>query len=211
MDNEQMIIESRAVGPFMKNGFVLACKATQQAAYIDPGDEAPQLLEWIEQKQLKLVSIPLTHAHMDHITGVGEVKAEHDVPIYLHPDDAQLYEGLEQQGIMFGFPCQPAPPYDHDLKEGDKLQVGRLTLDVIHTPGHSPGHVCFVVGQHVFCGDAVFAGSIGRTDLPGGDYNTLINSIREKILPLGDEKILHPGHGPDTTVERERQTNPFLT
>ncbi|HSR68130.1 MAG TPA: MBL fold metallo-hydrolase [Acidobacteriota bacterium] len=195
----------------MKNGFVLACRATKEAAYIDPGDEVEQLLQWIEQKQLKLVSIPLTHAHLDHITGVAKVKHKHDVPIYLHPEDAPLYQGLEQQGMMFGFPCDPAPPYDHDLHEGDTLKVGQLTVDVIHTPGHSPGGVCFVADQHVFCGDAVFAGSIGRTDLPGGDFETLIASIKNKILPLGDDKILHPGHGPDTTVERERRSNPFLT
>ena len=210
MGSERFVIEARAVPPFMKNGFILGCNQTRRAAYIDPGDEVSQLLEWVDKEGLELESILLTHAHMDHISGVSQVKKKWDVPIYLHPDDAFLYERAQEQAQAFGLECPPAPPYERELADGQSVQVGDLRLEVHHTPGHSPGGVCLVVDDHVFCGDAVFAGSIGRTDLPGGSYETLIASIRNRILPLGDSKILHPGHGPDTSVGRERRTNPFL-
>lgn len=210
MQDESFTIEAMALPPFHKNGYILGCHATRQAAYIDPGDEAEELLRWSDANGFSLSSILLTHAHMDHICGVGAVRSKGPYPIYLHREDAPLYEALERQGRAFGFEYPPAPPWDHELREGQDVHVGDLTLQVYHTPGHSPGSVSLVLGRHVFCGDVVFAGSIGRTDLPGGSYETLIESIRSKIIPLGDEKILHSGHGPDTTVGRERQSNPFL-
>lgn len=206
----EAIIESSAVQPFFKNGYLLACPRTLDCFYIDPGDEAQDLLSRITALGLRLVSIVNTHAHMDHICGVGRVKEVWDVPIYLHRDDLPLYRNLPVQGQWFGLSYEPAPPVDRFLTEAEPLRLGDLEVRVHHTPGHSPGHVCLEVGNHVFCGDTVFAGSIGRTDLPGGSYDTLMASIRERILPLGDGKELHPGHGPETTIGRERKTNPFL-
>ena len=205
------IIERQAVPPFMKNGYVLACPAGQEAVCIDPGDEAPGLMEWLDRQALRLVAIVNTHAHLDHISGIAAVKQKWNVPICLHPDDLPLYEHLSQQAAWFGLDYPPAPPVDRLLKDGETLQVGRLTLKVHHTPGHSPGSVCLEVGDDIFCGDLLFAGSVGRTDLPGGSFETLLRSIKEKILPLGDSRILHCGHGPDTTIGKEKRENPFLT
>ncbi len=204
------LIESAAVEPFFKNGYLLACPRTRDCFFIDPGDEAEDLLSRIAALDLRLVAIVNTHAHMDHICGIGRVKRDWDVPVYLHRDDLQLYKNLPLQGQWFGLRYDPAPPVDRFLSESERLCLGDLEIRVHHTPGHSPGHVCLEVAEHVFCGDTVFAGSIGRTDLPGGSYDTLLASIRERILPLGDEKILHPGHGPQTTIAAERKTNPFL-
>ncbi len=205
-----MVIERWAVEPFLKNGYVLACSKMRQAAYIDPGDESAQALDWIEGSGYELASVLLTHAHIDHICGIGSVIQRRKAPIYLHPDDEPLYNALEAQSQWFGLSCPPAPPVDRHLSEKEEVKVGELRLKVHHTPGHSPGGVCLEVGNHVFCGDAIFAGSIGRTDLPGASQAVLMRSIRDKILTLGDEKILHPGHGPDSTIGHERRTNPFI-
>ena len=206
----QAIIHRHAVGPFFKNGYIVGCPDTSQAIYIDPGDEAPELLHRLSQEELSLSAIVNTHAHVDHICGVQRVREVREVPIYLHKEDEFLYQNLEEQAGWFGLECSAAPPVDRYLEEGHSLQVGELTFQVYHTPGHSPGSVSLEVGEHVFCGDVIFAGSIGRTDLPGGSMETLLATIREKILPLGDEKVLHPGHGPDTRVGEERRSNPFL-
>ena len=210
MSSSSPLIEQRAVPPMMKNGYVLACRATGQAVYIDPGDEANELLDFVNGKSLNLISIVNTHGHMDHICGNRIVKQSCDIPIYLHRDDEFLYSALRKQGQWFGFDYEPAPSVDRYLEDEQTLQVGNLELRVHHTPGHSPGSVCLEVGDHVFCGDLIFAGSVGRTDLPGGAPRLLLRMIRERILPLGEDKILHPGHGPSTTVGRERLTNPFL-
>lgn len=206
-----MIIEQEAVEPFLKNGYLLACRKTRQGIYIDPGDEAPLLLPKVQELNIELTAIVNTHAHIDHISGIGLVKEQWDVPIYLHPEDAPLYDNLTTQAQRFGLDYPPAPPLDHQLQEGEDLQVGDLTLKIYHTPGHSPGSVCLEVGDHVFCGDVIFAGSIGRTDLWGGSYEILMDSIHRKVVPLGEHKILHSGHGPDTTIGHEVRTNPFLT
>jgi hydroxyacylglutathione hydrolase len=208
---EELILERQAVEPFMKNGYVLACPQSRQAAYIDPGDEAPLLVDWIKQRNLQLQAVINTHGHLDHISGVSKVKQEWAVPVYLHRGDEEYYHALSQQAQWFGLDYPPAPGIDRYLEDGQELEVGNLRLKVHHTPGHSPGGVCLEVDGHLFCGDLIFAGSVGRTDLPGGSYETLIKSIREKVLPLGDDMILHPGHGPDTTIAKERQFNPFLT
>lgn len=208
--SETMLIKQDAVEPFLKNGYLLACQQTRQGIYIDPGEEASLLLPKVQEYNIELMAIVNTHAHIDHISGIGLVKKQWDVPIYLHPDDEPLYENLSTQAQRFGLDYPPAPPLDHQLQEGQDLRVGNLTLKVYHTPGHSPGSVCLEVENHVFCGDVIFAGSIGRTDLWGGSYEILMESIHKKVIPLGEEKILHPGHGPDTTIGQELKTNPFL-
>jgi hydroxyacylglutathione hydrolase len=204
------LIEQRAVAPMMKNGYVLACRETRKAVYIDPGDEADEMLDFLRESELSLVSILNTHGHMDHICGNRTVKQACDVPIYLHRDDQFLYSALRKQGKWFGFEYEPAPPVDCYFEDEQTLPVGNLEVRVLHTPGHSPGSVSLQVEEHVFCGDLIFAGSVGRTDLPGGAPRLLLRMIRERILPLGENKVLHPGHGPSTTVGRERLTNPFL-
>jgi hydroxyacylglutathione hydrolase len=211
-----MIVESRAVGPFMKNGFIVACGDTRQAVYIDPGDEVDELLSFVARERLSVRHILLTHAHVDHVTGVKAAKQVLGAPVYLHHDDLFLYDHAVESGAMFGLEVERQPPIDVYYAAGQTIPFGTLEARPHHTPGHCPGGVCLEIthaGQvrkELFVGDTLFAGSIGRTDLPGGDYTTLIASIREVLFAFGDDAIVHPGHGPDTTIGHERRTNPFL-
>ena len=212
-----IIIESQAVAPFHKNGFVVACPRTREAVLIDPGDEVDGLLEFIEQEDLRVLHILLTHAHIDHITGVGPAKRALNVPVHLHTDDLFLYDRAVEQAARFGLRMDSAPPpIDHFYTAGESITFGDFEARPHHTPGHCPGGVCLEVartaerGLDLFVGDTLFAGSIGRTDLPGGDHATLIGVIRSVLFPFGDEARVYPGHGPDTTIGRERKTNPFL-
>jgi len=210
-----MIIESRAVGPFMKNGFVVACEDTREAVVIDPGDEVPALLSFVDRNHLNVRHILLTHAHVDHITGVGAAKRALGVPVYLHQDDLFLYDHAKESGALFGLQVERQPPIDIYYEPGQVITFGTLEARPHHTPGHCPGGVCLQIGKkgetgELFVGDTLFAGSIGRTDLPGGDYATLIASIRTVLFAFGDDAVVHPGHGPDTTIGQERRTNPFL-
>ncbi len=211
-----LMIETRAVAPFYKNGFVVACDGSREAILIDPGDEVDELLRIIEARRLLVGLILLTHAHVDHVSGVGRAKRATGARIGVHRDDVFLYDAAVQQGIAFGYRLEQPPPPDFDLADGGRLVFGACEVRVHHTPGHSPGGVCLQVGgpglaeTHLFVGDTLFDGSIGRTDLPGGDYATLLRSIRDVLLGFGDAAIVHAGHGPDTTIGRERTTNPFL-
>jgi glyoxylase-like metal-dependent hydrolase (beta-lactamase superfamily II) len=211
-----MHIATAAVPPFLKNGFVVSCEETREAVLIDPGDEVDDLLEVIVRQQLHVTAILLTHAHFDHITGVDHAKTALGVPIRLHPDDAPLYNAAPQQGQLFGLRVEQPPPVDRFYAPGESLSFGRYVVDVRHTPGHCPGGVCLAIGRagsperELFVGDTLFAGSIGRTDLPGGDLDTLLHAIREVLFAYPDDTIVHPGHGPDTTVGDERRSNPFL-
>ena len=210
-----MIVEVRAEPPFYKNGFVVGCERTREGVIIDPGDEVDGLLATVRDHELEIKYILLTHAHIDHITGVGTAKDATDAPVYLHKDDLFLYDSVEQQGATFGFKVRRQPPIDvfYDLTP---LHFGDYEVRVHHTPGHCPGGVCLqigktgIAGRDLFVGDTLFAGSIGRTDLPGGDYETLLRSITAVLFPLGDDSVVHSGHGPDTTIGRERKTNPFV-
>ena len=211
-----MIVESQAVGPFFKNGFVVGCEDTRDAVLIDPGDEVASLLAFAERNALVIRHILLTHAHVDHITGVAAAKRVLNVPIHLHKDDLFLYDRAVEMGAMFGLKVEPQPPIDRFYEPAQVIPFGTFEARVHHTPGHCPGGVCLQIGKantsgkELFVGDTLFAGSIGRTDLPGGDYDTLIASIRNVLFPLGDDAIVHSGHGPDTTIGRERRTNHFL-
>jgi len=210
-----MLLEVRAVAPFYKNGFVVGCERTRDAVIIDPGDEVDELMGAVRDLDVSVQAILLTHAHIDHVTGVRAAKDAYDVPVYLHRDDLFLYEGTVQQGAMFGFKVSQPPPIDifYDMTP---IHFGDYEVLVHHTPGHCPGGVCLQIGkkgapgEHLFVGDTLFAGSIGRYDLPGADYEALMRSITEVLFPLGDDRIVHPGHGPDTTIQRERTTNDFV-
>lgn len=207
-----MILEVRAVEPFFKNGFVVGCEDTREGVLIDPGDDVDLLLEAAREHRLTITSILLTHAHLDHVTGVGRAKAALGVPVWLHQDDNFLYERAVEQGQMFGLRVEPQPPVDHFYDGEGPLTFGRYEVRVLHTPGHCPGGVCLAIGKEpvLFVGDTLFAGSIGRTDLPGGDLDTLLRSIREVLFSFPDSAVVWPGHGEPTTIGREKRTNPFL-
>ena len=218
-----MLIERRAAEPFYKNGFVLGCEDTRQGVLIDPGDEVEDLLDAVAQHRLSIVNILLTHAHLDHITGVAAAKRALDVPVWLHRDDNFLYERVVEQGKMFGLKVEAQPPVDrfYDIPTGPEaaggpLRFGHYGVRVLHTPGHCPGGVCLAVAKDgetaatLFVGDTLFAGSIGRTDLPGGDTATLLRSIREVLFQFPDDTVVWSGHGEQTTIGREKRTNPFL-
>lgn len=200
-----------AVGPLQANAYLAICEATGRCALVDPGGEAGRLLEAASREEAVVESIVLTHAHLDHIGGVAEAKRETGAPIFLHPADLPLYRAAPEQARSFGLPMEEQPPPDESLEEGRLLKIGETAIEVRHTPGHSPGHVSLIGDGFALVGDCVFAGSIGRTDLPGGDMATLLRSIRDKLLTLADETVLYSGHGPATTVGAERASNPFLT
>jgi glyoxylase-like metal-dependent hydrolase (beta-lactamase superfamily II) len=216
-DSGSLTIETRAVGPFFKNGFVITCPHTRDAILIDPGDEVDELLAYARRQELAIRYVLLTHAHVDHITGVGAARRALDVPVYLHRDDLFLYEHAVEMGAMFGLHVEPPPPVDAFYTPGESLAFGTLEARWHHTPGHCPGGVCLEVGPagrpgaDLFVGDTLFAGSIGRTDLPGGDTATLLASIRNVLFPFGDAARVYPGHGPATTIGQERRTNPYLS
>jgi hydroxyacylglutathione hydrolase len=216
-----MILETRAVPPFMKNGFVLGCEATREGVVIDPGDDVDLLLAAVEQHALKVSAVLLTHAHLDHVTGVARAKQVLNVPVWLHEADNPLYEAVVQQGMMFGFRVEPQPPIDNFYASDQKLRFGEYEIAVHHTPGHCPGGVCFAVNgdprtagptdrRILIVGDTLFAGGIGRTDLPGGDTETLLRSIREVLFSFPDGTPVYSGHGEPTAIGREKRTNPFL-
>jgi glyoxylase-like metal-dependent hydrolase (beta-lactamase superfamily II) len=211
-----MLIEIRAVPPFHKNGFVVGCDRTLEAILIDPGDEVGDLLDVVARQKLSVKYILLTHAHIDHVTGVASAKQALRAPVYLHRDDKVLYDAVPEQAAMFGLPVPSPAAVDHFYVAEQPLTFGDLEVKVHHTPGHCPGGVCLQIGaagtpgRDLFVGDTLFAGSIGRTDLPGGDYPTLMHSIKHVLFALGDDARVYPGHGPTTTIGQERKTNPFL-
>lgn len=211
-----MIIESAAAPPFMKNGFVLGCERTREGILIDPGDEVEELLAAATEARVAITGILLTHAHVDHVSGVAEAKRRTAAPIWLHRDDLFLYDKAVAHGLLFGLRVEQPPPVDRFYEPGGVFTFGDYDAVAHHTPGHCPGGVCLQVGKRgeraldLFVGDTLFAGSIGRTDLPGGDLDVLLRSITTVLYGFGDEARVYPGHGPDTTIGRERQTNPFL-
>lgn len=205
-----MILESLEVGRIQCNCYIVGCEKTKEGVVIDPGGDADLVAEVVKKHNLTIKYFICTHAHFDHVEGIKDLLTYIKAPILLHEEDSALYENLPGQAQMFGLKAEPAPTSNRYLKDGDVIEFGELTMKVFHTPGHSPGSISLQVDNVVFTGDTIFAGSIGRTDLPGGSMEKLITSAREKILSLGDNVKLYPGHGPATTVGYEKKYNPFL-
>jgi glyoxylase-like metal-dependent hydrolase (beta-lactamase superfamily II) len=203
-------IEWRTVGAFQENSYLVVDPASARAVLIDPGAEAEQLVEMVRASGAELEGIWLTHAHVDHIGAIAEIKRVWDVPIFLHPADLPLYERGAWQAATYGIPFEQPPAPERELAEGDALTVGNLSFDVLHMPGHAPGHVVFVTDGHMLGGDLLFAGSVGRTDLPFSDPARMTESL-ERAANLPSETVVYPGHGPTTSIEQERANNPFLT
>lgn len=205
-----MIIKELAVGPIMANCFIVGCEKTKSAVVIDPGDEADKILLSLAESNLTVKYILNTHGHFDHVGGNKKMKEATGAEILIHAGDADMLEQLSVASMAFGMSVENSPPADRTIDEGDQIQFGDITLNVLHTPGHSLGGISFHADGVVFVGDSLFAGSIGRTDFPGGDYNTLISSIKTKLFPLGDDVRVYTGHGPATTIGQEKRMNPFL-
>ena len=198
-------------GQLTQNCYLIADRRTREAVIIDPGEEPAMFLAELDTRAWALRAVWLTHAHIDHIVGVGAVQRATGAPIHLHPLDRPIYDALPQFGGWIGLQLEPPPPPNVELHPGAKVRVGGFEFGVRFTPGHSPGSVSFVGPGMVFSGDVLFNGSIGRTDLPGGDFATLMGSIQTQLLSLPDSTVVYSGHGPDTTIGIERLTNPFLT
>ena len=201
------------VTPFQQNCSLVWCERTRKAAVIDPGGDVERIEAAVEEAGVDLSMILATHAHLDHVGGVAELAEKYHIPVYgPHREDQFWIDALDAQAEMFGFP--PARPFTPDrwLDDGDEPRLGEEVFQVIHCPGHTPGHVVFFLprARLAFVGDVLFAGSIGRTDFPRGDHAALLASIHDKLLPLGDEVRFVPGHGPMSTFGEERQSNPFL-
>ena len=219
-----MIVKTFIQSPFQQNTRVVLCEETGKAICIDPGEESTEMVEYINHFTHGLQAVTLTHAHLDHIGGVTYLhKHFPNAEIILHRDDEDLYYGLPEQPIFMGIPKSQLkalgleykipPKLTRHWQDGEIYELGNLGFKIIHCPGHAPGHVVLSEEseQTVFVGDCLFAGSIGRTDLPGGSFEQLIDSIKNKILPLGDDFKVLNGHGSDTTIGHEKATNPFLT
>ncbi|MBK6343453.1 MAG: MBL fold metallo-hydrolase [Flavobacteriales bacterium] len=207
-------VESFSFNPFQENSYVI--HDGERAILIDPGccntAEERELDDWLSVNNLTPERLILTHAHIDHVLGCAWAHDRFGLLPELHMADLQLLRNAPRQGQLYGVPCPPSPDPARFIEEGDRIRLGSDDLRVLFVPGHSPGHVALhaEAERFVIAGDALFQGSIGRTDLPGGDYDTLIRSIKEQLLVLDDDVVVHSGHGPDTTIGRERRMNPFL-
>jgi glyoxylase-like metal-dependent hydrolase (beta-lactamase superfamily II) len=197
-------------GAFAENCYVVADPVTKEAVIVDPGEEAQLFLARIDREGWTPTAVWLTHAHLDHVAGVAAVKAATGVKVWLHPLDRPLYDRVPEQGAMFGLDVHAPPEPDGELAEGQQLTVGGCRFEVLHTPGHTPGHVTFVGHGLAIAGDVLFRGSIGRTDLPGGDSESLVRSIKKRLYTLPDATTVLPGHGPATSIGEEKRTNPFV-
>ena len=204
-----MIVKTLAVSPIMANCHIVGCASSKEAAVIDPGDDADRILHTLAESQLTVTLILNTHGHFDHVGANRRLKEATGAPLMVHEFDAPMLESLSQSASAWGLLAENSPAPDQFIEDGDSLSVGELSLSVIHTPGHTRGGVSFHSNGAVFVGDTLFAGSIGRTDFPGGDYETLIASIQKKLFTLGDDVVVYTGHGPETVIGHEKRTNPF--
>lgn len=208
----ELEVRSFTSGGFGENAYLVRRPGEEAAVAIDPGSGVVEMIRVIEEEGLRLAAILLTHAHIDHIEGVAELVRHAPAPIHLHSDAVGWYERAVEQALVFGVELEAPPPADELLNGGEVLDLAGVRWEVRNAPGHAPGHVIFYVKDAgvAFVGDVVFQGSIGRSDLPGGDFARLMRSIREEVLTLPDETVLYSGHGPATTVGHERISNPFL-
>jgi len=205
-----VIVKKFVLGPLATNSYIVHDEQSQEAVCIDPADFSPALTDYLDSHGLTLEYIINTHAHADHAGGNYELKERTDAQLLVHKKEAPILEHIVEMGRMFGLHVHPSPAPDRFIKEGDIVTAGNLVLHVLDTPGHSPGSISLYADNVVFVGDLLFAGSVGRTDLPGGSWPALLDSIKNKILPLGDDTAVYNGHGPSTTVGRERLNNPFV-
>ncbi len=206
-----MIIETTQLGPIGTNGYIIGDEVTHQAAVIDPGGDAPRVLAALKRRGLTATAIVVTHAHFDHIGGVRELVEATRAPFLVYEAELPVLQvAAERASALFGIDVPQPPAPDRLLHHGEMVTLAGASFRVVHTPGHSPGHMCLISDGAAFVGDVIFQGGIGRTDLPGGDYDTLMRSIATYILPLPDDTVLYNGHGPATTVGHERRANPFV-
>jgi len=206
-----MLLKQFVVGQLEVNCWIAGDKTTREVMVIDPGDAPDLILDWIKQEGLKVKYLVCTHSHFDHVGALPELKAFFtEAEIVLHKDDLPIYERAGDMGRLWGFNLEKLPDPDRLVEDGDEITIGDLCVKIIHTPGHSPGGICLLNDGTLFSGDTLFAGSIGRTDLPGGDYNALMNSLK-KLADLPGNTIVHTGHGPSSTIGQEKKTNPFMT
>lgn len=204
-----MIVSSLVVGPFRENNYLVMDAASRDAILVDPGEEGERIIASVVARDANVTAIWLTHAHLDHIGGIAAVRRKWNVPIHLHPLDEPIYAAGERHAAAYGVPFEQPPKTDRALAEGDTLSVGGLTFDVLHLPGHAPGHVAFHGHGALFGGDVLFAGSIGRTDLPGSNPADLEASLA-RLAGLPPETVVYSGHGPVTTIGEELRSNPFM-
>lgn len=208
-DTARVRVESVTVGPFRENSYLVVDEAAGEAVLVDPGDEPSRILELLARSRARLTGIWLTHAHVDHIGGIAGVKRAYDVPVHLHAADRPLYDMQASFAAAYGLAFEPPPPPDAELAHDGAVRVGTTTWRVLHTPGHAPGHVIFHAPGIILAGDLLFAGSVGRTDLPLSDATRMAASL-QTIAALPPASVVYPGHGPPTTIARERRDNPFL-
>lgn len=202
------------VGPLQCNCSVLSCEKTNEAIIIDPGDEAPRIVKYVKEQNLKVKYVIHTHAHFDHFSGTSGVKTATNATLCLHKEDQMLYQNLPMQGRMFGMQFDPAPPIEKFIENEEVISFGECKVEVIHTPGHSPGSIClkctFSGGEKLFSGDTLFKESVGRSDLWGGNHDQLLTSIKNRILCLEEDLPVFPGHGDETSIWHEKKNNPFF-
>jgi len=205
-----MIIEALPVGPLQVNCYIVGCETTREALVIDPGDEGGRILAALDHAGLRAKLVVNSHGHFDHIGANAFLVEKTGAELLIHEKDVPLLAQSERHAELFGLSVVPSPAPTRILAGGEELSVGELRIRVIHTPGHSPGGICLLVDGHLFAGDTLFAGSIGRTDLAGGNHQQLLAAIREQLLVLPEATVVHPGHGPDTSIGREKRNNPFV-
>ena len=205
-----MIFDTLPTGPLEVNCYIVGCEETKKAAVIDPGGDVPRIQQLLDKHELELVMIINTHGHFDHIGGNRELLEASGAELIIHRDDRPVLDRAREHAAAFGLQAEPPPAPTRELSGGETLELGKLMLQVIHTPGHSPGGICLYIDDTLLVGDTLFAGSIGRTDLPGGDHQLLIRGIKEKLLSFPESTKVFPGHGPMTTIGEEKLHNPFL-
>ncbi len=205
-----MIIKKLTVGPIMANCFIVGCDQTYKAAVIDPGDEADRILLALAEAKLSVTHIINTHGHFDHVGANRRMHKATGAPILIHALDAPMLSMLSRSAAAWGMSAEDSPPPDRTIDEGDAITFGNITFQVLHTPGHTRGGVSLLANRHLFVGDTLFAGSVGRTDFPGGDFDALKSSIQTKLFVLPDDVRVYTGHGPETTIGEEKRHNPFV-